>query len=112
MHSGAQEVGCRLPRSAGRKGSTKLPVGPVLLILEVAFSRAALGEDDLVLVEFDVPPGDTVGRLGLNERAAVDEALGTNERANQAEGVTGRDSEIAARLAIGEGIRLDADRQR
>ncbi len=79
-------------------------------IVDEAFGRGALGQDDVVAVEFDVDVVDPVPAALLGDGVAVDQAAGGHQHAVDEHGVLGRDQQVAVRQPAAERAGAEADR--
>ncbi len=86
--SGGGEIWCHFRRT--RRVLERTAVAGV----EVGFGGQALGEEEVVAVEFHVPVGDAgVGFLG--DRDVVDQVTDRNEFSGDEDRVVGREDEVA-----------------
>jgi len=95
----------------------RLVLGPIveihpLDIVDEGFRRRVLGQDQRMIVQFDMVIGEDRRNPGLaDDRDAIDQRPGVDQGVFDQYGVIGRNQKIAGRGRIAQRARLDADRQ-
>lgn len=107
IRAGEQSARYVIVRTNRRTGKEAAIAG-----IEVALSGYALGHEQVVTVEFDMPISDALDAF-LGDGGPVDEAIGGNQHLAEkieAEAVTGRNPQVSDRPIFAERTLGDADR--